>query len=73
MPVYNYQCPKGHVTEAMVSISNRKEPITCKACNSMASFIISAPSISLDGTDPGFPGAYDKWARLHENAGSQHT
>jgi len=73
MPIYNYQCPEGHITEAMVSVSKRKESITCKACNSEAHFIVSAPSIQLDGTDPGFPDAYDKWAKVHENASSQYS
>jgi len=30
---------------------------------------MSSPSVQLDGTDPGFPDAYDKWAARHEKAG----
>jgi len=30
---------------------------------------ISAPRIALDGTDPGFPDAYNKWATQHEQGG----
>jgi hypothetical protein len=28
--------------------------------------IIGMPRIALDGTDPGFPGAYDRWASIRE-------
>ena len=29
--------------------------------------VIGMPRVALDGTDPGFPGAYDKWATIREN------
>ena len=72
MPIYEFKCEEGHVSTRLRSVENRMEPTTCKKCDKQANFIISKPSIALDGTDPGFPGAYDKWAREHENAGSQH-
>ena len=28
--------------------------------------LIGMPKVMLDGTDAGFPGAYDKWARIRE-------
>jgi hypothetical protein len=34
--------------------------------------IISGTSVKLPGWDPGFPGAYDKWAREHEKASKKH-
>lgn len=70
MPIYQYQCPMcKYISEYSCSISERKEPKGCKKCSSEANFIVSAPRVALDGTDPGFPGAYDKWARIHENHG----
>lgn len=68
MPIYEYRCEDNHVTEALTTIANRHNPITC-SCGKEATFIVSCPSVQLDGTDPGFPGAYDKWARRHEKAG----
>jgi len=73
MPVYEYKCEEGHVSTRLRSVENRAETTTCKKCDKPASFIVSTPNIALDGTDPGFPGAYDKWARVHENAGSKHS
>lgn len=72
MPIFEYKCPMCHyVSEHMCSVSKRKEPKSCRKCgNDEAKFITSAPSVALDGTDPGFPGAYDKWARTHESYGS---
>lgn len=70
MPLFEYKCPQClYVSEHMSTVSERKKPRNCKKCGSEASFITSAPTVSLDGTDPGFPGEYDKWARLHENHG----
>jgi len=37
--------------------------IPCVACGKPAKRLISAPTISLPGTDPAFPGAYDKWEK----------
>ena len=28
--------------------------------------LIGMPRVALDGTDPGFPGAYSKWADVRE-------
>lgn len=72
MPIYEYQCPEGHITEAVSSIKDRKKSIACKACNSEAHFIVSATPFHLNGADLGFPTAADKWAREHEKAGGQH-
>ena len=33
------------------------------ACGAIANRIIGMPRVALDGTDPSFPGAYDKWRR----------
>ncbi len=43
----------------------------CSWCGDLMQRIISGTSFKLDGTDPAFPTAYDKWARQHEKAGGQ--
>lgn len=35
-------------------------------CGHTATRIIGMPNIALDGTDPGFPSAFDRWARVRE-------
>ena len=47
-------------------IDNNIEQVTCE-CGGLAERIIGMPRVSLDGTDPSFPGAYDKWARTRED------
>lgn len=47
-------------------IDTETNHITCM-CGNVATRIIGMPRVSLDGTDPGFPGAYDKWARIRED------
>lgn len=37
------------------------------ACGGKATRLIGTPRVALDGTDPGFPGAYDRWARIRED------
>jgi hypothetical protein len=36
-------------------------------CGDMAYPVIGMPTIRLDGTDPSFPGAYERWARIRED------
>ena len=43
------------------------------ACGAVASRMIGMPRVALDGTDPGFPGAYDKWARVREDRARQNA
>ena len=40
--------------------------VTCD-CGGTASRVVGMPRVALDGTDPGFPGAYEKWARIRED------
>jgi len=36
--------------------------IVCDECGNTAIRLIGMPTVALDGTDPGFPGAFEKWA-----------
>ena len=35
----------------------------CPKCEGVTKRLISAPTIALSGTDPAFPGAYEKWEK----------
>lgn len=70
MPLYEYQCTDCDVvTEKIVPMAAREEAQTCPSCGATARYKVSAVRCKLDGLDPGFPGAYDKWSRQHEKAG----
>jgi putative FmdB family regulatory protein len=68
MPIYEYKCPEGHITEELRQMFWREQPTMCE-CGKEAKFIISAPAVQLDGSDPSFPGAHEKWVKQHEKAG----
>lgn len=61
--LYEHKCSKGHLTEALVAYEATE--VLCE-CGEVATRIISTPRIALDGTNPNFVGAYDKWARVRE-------
>ncbi len=46
-------------------IENNIEQVTCE-CGGLADRMVGMPRVSLDGTDPGFPGAYSRWADVRE-------
>lgn len=72
MPIYEYECTScQEVTDELRSMFVRNEAGTCSSCGSPTKYRVSCPKPLLDGTDPGFPGAYDKWARTHERAGNR--
>jgi hypothetical protein len=47
-------------------IDNNIEQVTCE-CGGLADRVIGMPRVALDGTDPGFPGAYAKWGKVRED------
>lgn len=53
----------GEVQERLLDDSITQ--VGCK-CGGVAKRLMGMPRVSLDGTDPGFPGAYDRWARVRE-------
>jgi len=61
--LYDFQCNAGHITEGFVDYETTT--ISCN-CGNVANRIISPVRISLDGTDPTYVGAYDRWARVRE-------
>jgi hypothetical protein len=57
MPVYEYACPRGHVTEKFVSLSERPQFIDCEGgasdspCLHQAERIVSAPKTTFHAND----------------------
>ena len=47
MPVYEFECEKGHVTEAIVKMDTQK--IDCQTCRRPAHKILSVCSFELKG------------------------
>ena len=39
--------------------------VVCK-CGEYAYRVIGMPRVALDGTDPAYPSAYDRWANIRE-------
>ena len=62
--MYEFRCNGEHTSEALVGYETTN--ITCAVCGQDAFRIISAPRIELDGTDPVYVSAYDRWAKRHE-------
>jgi hypothetical protein len=68
--LYDFKCDAGHITEGFVDYETTV--ISCD-CGSVANRIISPVRISLDGTDPNFVAAYDRWAKRHEDKQKQEA
>lgn len=61
---FDFRCEVcDHVFEDFVKPSVTPQ---CPECNGRTARLISAPRIALSGTDPAFPGAYDKWERTQK-------
>jgi hypothetical protein len=63
MQLNDYQCETcGSVVERFCEVS---VPQHCFVCGDTMAKLIKA-TFKLDGTDPSFPTAADKWAKRHE-------
>ena len=76
--LFDFQCSCGNLFEELVGSHEQTAP--CPECKADGVRQIAAPRIDWlhMGTDPGFPGAYDKWARaktVHHKTdpGSMHN
>lgn len=52
-------------TEQERYVSSETKFVSCN-CGHDARRVIGMPRVALDGTDPSFPGAYDRWATIRE-------
>ncbi len=68
--MYDFQCEEEHITEGYVAYETTT--ISC-SCGKVANRIISPVRVSLDGTDPIYVAAYDKWAKRHEDKQKQEA
>jgi hypothetical protein len=68
--MYDFKCEESHVTEALVDYETTQ--IHCH-CGKEAVRIISPVRVSLDGTDPVYVSAYDRWAKRHEDKKKQEA
>lgn len=62
--LFDYNCSACSIT--FEELADLNQPVPCPKCNSVASRMISAPTIKLEGWTGSFPGAADAWARKHE-------
>jgi len=53
MGVFEFQCPKGHITDHFVSLAERPALIRCetKGCEEIAKFIVSAAKTTFHAND----------------------
>jgi putative FmdB family regulatory protein len=75
MPIYEYRCPNGHMTDAFRSVDTRHALERCK-CGAMAEKVISRPAFAvgdikgyrstLDGTWIGSRSAHRAHMRQHD-------
>ena len=61
--MYDYRCTR--CNEQFEALNREEDRLSqeCPSCGSLAKFQVSAPTIALNGCDPSFPGAYDKWEK----------
>lgn len=52
MPLYEYRCPKGHLSDHSMSIADYESLVQCPDCPAFADRVFSAPEIPvLDSYD----------------------
>jgi hypothetical protein len=68
--MYEFKCSEEHITESLVDYETNI--ISC-SCGKVANRIISPVRVRLDGTDPIYVSAYDKWAKRHEDKQKQEA
>lgn len=66
----DFSCECGKTYERFVS--HDITTMDCD-CGKKAIRIVGMPTVMLDGTDPAFPGAWDKWARIREDRHKQQS
>ena len=66
MKLFDYECAACGVFELWGNTDTKR---SCPNCGQRLVRLISAPAVVLDGTDPGLPRAWRRWADHHERAG----
>lgn len=67
MPLFEYRCPEGHITERLSNYRQRPDFMTCR-CGLQARYRISAPKLDYlhIGVDAAYQTASDRWERMHK-------
>ena len=60
----DFCCQECH-TSVERFVDSSLSAVPCE-CGGTANRMIGMPTVRLDGTDPSFPGAYEKWANIRE-------
>jgi len=60
----DFYCPACDETREKL-VDNMATKVACH-CGADMVKIMATPNIRLDGTDPAFPSAYDRWATIRE-------
>lgn len=47
MPLYEYECPEGHIHEKICSIENRHQEFNCAVCGEECHLVVSLPKYHL--------------------------
>lgn len=65
--IYEYRCPKGHITEKIIDYAERETPVVC-FCGRETIYQFPSPRIDYYhmGADPDFTTASDKWDEMHK-------
>jgi predicted nucleic acid-binding Zn ribbon protein len=61
--IYEFVCENGHRMEKLTGYETAQVP--CEDCGGVALKTISAPAIKLEGWSGSFPGAANKFDRIH--------
>ena len=67
--IFDYRCNSCAKTFERFVSSLHKDNVVCPDCGVKATRLISPPNFKLDGCDPSFPTAWDRWAKIHEKEG----
>lgn len=75
MPIYLYECPRGHQTEELRKVDGRHDPVSCPQCGKASTLVVTGAHLDNlgMGLDSGFPTAFDRWGKLQQskNTGRQ--
>jgi putative FmdB family regulatory protein len=69
MPLYDFRCPQGHVTEVFAKVSDRENPQTCDCGAQSERVLLKPPSLDYGAMAQGESAgttAIDRFERQHK-------
>jgi hypothetical protein len=63
--MFDFECASGHRHEQLVQPDMRN--VMCPVCNKVATRLIAAPRVQLEGITGDFPGAAMQWEKRRES------